>query len=128
VVCCRAFCSAQWGTFKRGADLKPHRFRYWLTPKRDPAFDSKCADICEVHEAAGGADGTHRMVSTDEMTGIQALECIAPGLTMGPCKVERREFEYRRHGTQRLSQNESLISARLHRTSKRVAELIKPQL
>ena len=36
------------------------------------------------------------------MTGIQALERIAPGLPMLPGKVERREFEYRRHGTQTL--------------------------
>jgi hypothetical protein len=36
------------------------------------------------------------------MTGIQALERIAPGLPMKPGKVERREFEYRRHGTQTL--------------------------
>lgn len=36
------------------------------------------------------------------MTGIQALERIAPGLPMTPGKVERREFEYRRHGTQTL--------------------------
>ena len=36
------------------------------------------------------------------MTGIQALERIAPGLPMVPGKVERREFEYRRHGTQTL--------------------------
>lgn len=36
------------------------------------------------------------------MTGIQALERIAPGLPMRPGKVERREFEYRRHGTQAL--------------------------
>jgi transposase len=36
------------------------------------------------------------------MTGIQALERIAPGLPMMPGKVERREFEYRRHGTQTL--------------------------
>ena len=35
--------------FKKEADLKPHRIRYWLTPKPDPAFDSKCADICAVH-------------------------------------------------------------------------------
>jgi transposase len=41
-------------------------------------------------------------VSIDEMTGIQALERIAPGLPMAPGKVERREFEYRRHGTQTL--------------------------
>ena len=36
------------------------------------------------------------------MTGIQALERIAPGLPMKPGKVERWEFEYRRHGTQTL--------------------------
>jgi hypothetical protein len=88
--------------FKKEADLQPHRVRYWLTPKPDPAFDAKCADICEVYRAAAGADETHRTVSIDEMTGIQALERIAPGLPMAPGKVERREFEYRRHGTQTL--------------------------
>jgi len=36
------------------------------------------------------------------MTGIQALERAAPGLPMVPGKVERREFEYKRHGTQTL--------------------------
>jgi transposase len=88
--------------FKKEADLKPHRIRYWLTPKPDPAFETKCADICEVYKTAAGADDTHRTVSIDEMTGIQALERIAPGLPMAPGKVERREFEYRRHGTQTL--------------------------
>ena len=88
--------------FKKEADLQPHRVRHWLTPKPDPAFDAKCADICEVYKAAAGSDQTHRTVSIDEMTGIQALERIAPGLPMAPGKVERREFEYRRHGTQTL--------------------------
>ena len=73
-----------------------------MTPKPDPAFDAKCADICEVYKAAAEADETHRTVSIDEMTGIQALERVAPGLPMAPGKVERREFEYRRHGTQTL--------------------------
>jgi len=36
------------------------------------------------------------------MTGIQALERAAPGLAMGPGRVERREYEYIRHGTQCL--------------------------
>ena len=88
--------------FKKEADLKPHCIRYWLTPKPDPAFDAKCADICEVYKAAAGADETHRTLSIDEMTGIQALERAAPGLPMAPGKVERREFEYKRHGTQTL--------------------------
>jgi len=41
-----------------------------------------------------------RTVSIDEMTGVQALERAAPSLPMLPGKVERREFEYVRHGTQ----------------------------
>ncbi len=39
------------------------------------------------------------MVSTDELTGVQALERRHPGLPPAPGKVERREFEYVRHGT-----------------------------
>ncbi len=39
------------------------------------------------------------MVTTDELTGIQALERLHPGLPLVPGKVERREFEYCRHGT-----------------------------
>ena len=41
----------------------------------------------------------------DEMTGIQALERIAPTKPMRPGQVERREFEYKRHGTQCLIGN-----------------------
>jgi transposase len=36
------------------------------------------------------------------MTGVQALEKIAPSLPMKPGQVERQEFEYRRPGTQTL--------------------------
>jgi transposase len=44
-------------------------------------------------------------MSTDEMTGIQALERKYPSLPMRPGLVERREFEYIRHGTQTLIAN-----------------------
>ena len=40
------------------------------------------------------------MISTDELTGVQALERKHPKLPMVPGKVERQEFEYIRHGTQ----------------------------
>jgi hypothetical protein len=40
-----------------------------------------------------------RVVSNDEMTGVQALERKHPGLPLRPGKVERREYEYIRHGT-----------------------------
>ena len=44
-------------------------------------------------------------MSTDEMTGIQALERKQPTIPMGPGRVERREFEYIWHGTLTLIAN-----------------------
>ena len=44
-------------------------------------------------------------MSTDEMTGIQALERKHPMIPMGPGRVERHEFEYTRHGTLSLIAN-----------------------
>jgi putative transposase len=40
-----------------------------------------------------------RIISNDELTGVQALERTQPGLPLRPGHVERREFEYIRHGT-----------------------------
>src|SRR3954463_15356705 len=78
--------------------------RGWLTPKPDPEFATKCADICTVyHDAPAAAQQDIRTVSIDEMTGVQALERAAPDLPMQPGKVARREFEYIRHGTQPLT-------------------------
>jgi transposase len=42
--------------------------------------------------------GVH-VVSTDEKTGIQALQRLHPDVPMGPGRVQSREFEYVRHGT-----------------------------
>ena len=79
-----------------------------MTPKpADPArFAEQVATICAIYAVAPllEATGTH-VFSTDEMTGIQALERAAPTLPMQPGKVERREFEYVRHGTQSLLAN-----------------------
>jgi transposase len=47
-------------------------------------------------------EGGVHLVSTDEKTGIQALERVHPDQPASPGKLERREFEYRRHGTQAL--------------------------
>ena len=46
-----------------------------------------------------------RVMSTDEMTGIQALERKHPTIPMGPGRMERREFAYIRHGTLTLIAN-----------------------
>ena len=56
--------------------------------------------MCATYrEAPGRVAAGERVISTDEMTGVQALERAAPGLPPRPGKVERREFEYIRHGT-----------------------------
>ena len=52
--------------------------------------------------APAAADQGVQTVSIDEMTGIQALERAAKSLPMKPGHVERREFEYIRHGTKAL--------------------------
>ena len=44
-------------------------------------------------------------VSVDEKTGIQALECLYPTKPARPGLIERREFEYVRHGTLTLMAN-----------------------
>ncbi|MCP4419038.1 MAG: IS630 family transposase [Chloroflexi bacterium] len=85
----------------RKMDLQPHRIRYWLNSKADEKKDERIADICHIYaEAANKKDGI--IFSTDEMTGIQALETIAPDLPMKPGKPQAREFEYKRNGTQTL--------------------------
>jgi hypothetical protein len=53
--------------------------------------------------------GVH-IISCDEMTGIQALERIAPTKPPRPGLVERREFEYKRHGTQSLIANFEIVT------------------
>jgi len=70
----------------------------------DPeTFNRQISEVCDVYAMAPSAheNGVH-IVSTDEMTGIQALERLHPSLPMKPGKPERPEFEYIRHGTQTL--------------------------
>jgi hypothetical protein len=56
-----------------------------------------------VYRAATAlAEQGGQTVSIDEMTGIQALERAARSLPMKSGHVERREFEYIRHGTKAL--------------------------
>lgn len=74
--------------------------RYWLTPAYEADFDDKVADINSVYEQAPErAKQGQRTECVDEMTGVQALERNHPGLPLLPGKVERIEFEYKRHGT-----------------------------
>jgi hypothetical protein len=64
------------------------------------------AAICQLYEQAPTLleQGIH-LVSTDEMTGIQALERADRTLPMKPGRIEYQEFEYIRHGTLSLIAN-----------------------
>jgi putative transposase len=64
-------------------------------------------------QAAELLEAGERTLSVDEMTGIQALERKHPTLPMGPGRVERREFEYKRHGTQTLTANWDVAQGRV---------------
>jgi transposase len=55
----------------------------------------------------------HRIESTDEMTGVQALERQHPDLPLAPGKVVRREFEYIRHGTLAILFNFDVVTGQL---------------
>lgn len=74
--------------------------RSYLNPEPDPQADEKIADINQLYQSAQQrAERGEAVVSTDEMTGVQALEPKHPDLPMLPGHVLRREFEYVRHGT-----------------------------
>lgn len=81
-----------------GLDLKPWKTRSWLT-SHDPDFWAKAADVCGLYLDPPD----HAVVySVDEKTGIQATSRVNPTRPARPGQVERREFEYRRHGTTSL--------------------------
>lgn len=88
-------------------NLHPHKIRYWLhsTEKaEDPeSFALKANEICEIYRNAQDSrqEGGH-VISTDEMTGIQALEHKYPDKLPQPGQCAKMEFEYIRHGTASL--------------------------
>lgn len=72
------------------------------------------ANVCTLyHDAPTLAARGERCVSTDELTGVQALERKHPGLPLAPGKVERREFEYIRHGTRAFILSRDIATGRL---------------
>ena len=83
-------------------------------PAADERFDAKVADVCALYrDAPALAARGERSVSTDELTGVQALERKHPGLPLAPGKVERREFEYIRHGTRSFILSRDIASGQV---------------
>jgi putative transposase len=89
-----------------------------LTPAPDERFDEKVADINSLYRQAPElAQQGERTVSTDELSGVQALQRKHPSLPMRPGKVERREYEYIRHGTQTFMVNFDVATGQIGTTS-----------
>mgnify|MGYP001571277695 CR=1 FL=1 len=57
-------------------------------------------------------EGLHTL-STDEKSGIQAIERDAADLPMRPGQVEKHEFNYDRHGTLCLTANLEVATGRI---------------
>jgi len=71
-------------------------------------------DVNGLYRAAPAlAARGERVMSTDELTGVQALERKHPGLPPAPGKVERREFEYVRHGTRTFILNRDVATGQI---------------
>jgi len=102
--------------FSYELDIKPHLSRYWLnTTETDPVqFEAQVRQICELYAQTPqlAAQGIH-VISTDEMTGIQALERNAATKPVRAGSIARLEFEYERHGTITLMCNLDVATGRI---------------
>jgi len=65
------------------------------------------------HQAPELVEKGERVMSTDELSGVQALERKHPTLPMRPGTVEYQEFEYIRHGTQTFIVNLNVASGQI---------------
>ena len=100
------------------ADLRPHKSQYWLTSqdKRESPeqYNADVENICDTYRDAAqlAAKGTH-VISTDEKTGMQAIERLHPTKPPRPGLIERNEFEYIRHGTLALIANFDVVTGKV---------------
>lgn len=98
------------------AKIKPHLSRYWLNaqPEDEAVFDAQVRAICALYRQATQLHklGIH-LVSTDEKTGIQALQHKYPAKPVRAGQVARIEHEYDRHGTLCLIANFEVATGRI---------------
>ena len=89
------------------ADIKPWKIRYYLHSKEKyedyATYSAKIKAINELYKSAPDLFDKNVLVySTDEMTGIQALQDAAERKPVIPGSAEKREFNYIRNGTTSL--------------------------
>jgi hypothetical protein len=79
--------------------LQPHRTRYWRTTRLDERFKDRAEKVlwCYANAVRQARKGIWT-VAVDEVPNFQVLE-RRPIRRAKPDSIERREFEYIRHGT-----------------------------
>ena len=80
--------------------IKPWSFRSWIFP-RDPNFAEKAERILDLYQGIWKDKQlapNDYVISADEKTSIQARRRISPGMSPGPGRARRVEFEYERGG------------------------------
>jgi transposase len=113
-----------------GADLQPHRWRYWLKIT-DPDFEARMQDVTGLYsKALELAKQGIPVFCFDEKTNIQALEREAPDVAMKPGKPHRRDHRYKRRGTTTLLAVFQVATGKvwgrfLPRTAKAAASIIR---
>lgn len=83
--------------------------------KEPEVFDAEVRRVCKHYAEALSLhqeEGVH-LLSTDEKTGIQALQRLHPTLPMRAGKLECQEHEYLRHGTCTLIANFEVATGRV---------------
>jgi len=105
-------------------ELRPHKNRYWLhSTEKDESpetYKRKIREINSIYFLAQmvnqyGGDSDVRIISTDEMTGIQALEHRFADKLCRPHQDAKTEFEYIRHGTTSLIGFFDVVTGRIQK-------------
>jgi len=86
------------GRILRCEGIRPHQVRMWLHSP-DPDFRRKVSAVCALYTKPPDGD---IVLCIDEKPGMQALERLHPTRYSRVGQVNRREFEYIRHGTSTL--------------------------
>ena len=98
------------------AKIKPHLSRYWLNaqPEDEAVFDAQVRVVCALYRQATQLYKRGiQLVSTDEKTGIQALQHLYPPKPVRAGQVARIEHDYDRHGTLCLIANLEVATGRM---------------
>lgn len=103
LVCVPSIHPTTVGTILREADLQPHRSRAWKTTVWDAEAVERALKILWYYERIESLwQRGEVLICVDEKPNLQVLERARPTRPMQSGRVERREFEYKRHGTVNL--------------------------